>query len=130
MRRRRWLKGLTAAVLAAAASGLALFLPPFSLWPLYPLARGFHAWLGLLAAVPFLLALLLHTGRGRPSAGPGRMTWTGTALCLSFLLVLGTGLARMLMPRLPTWWLVAHLLAGSLTILFALMHGARVRLDR
>ena len=118
------------AVLVAAGSGVLLLLPPFSLWPLYPVALSFHGWLGLLAVAPFLLALLLHRSRGRQSAGSSRWTWTGVALCLSFFSVLGTGIGRMLVSQLPAWWLVLHLLAGSLTILFGLMHGARVRLDR
>lgn len=114
----------------AAASGVLLFLPPFSLWPLYPATLSLHAWLALVVAVPFLLALMLHGGRLMRQTGMGRWTWSGVAFGLSFLLVLGTGIGRMLQPQLPAWWLVIHMVAGALTILFGLMHGARVRLDR
>lgn len=125
---KRWLRRLTVAILIAAGSGLLLFLPPFALWPLYPVTLALHAGLGIVAAVAFLWALWLHGGRLRKTER--RWMGSGLAFSLSFLLVLGTGVARLLQPELPAAWLVIHLAAGSLTILFGLLHGARVRLER
>jgi len=125
-----WLKGVTAAVLVAAASGMLLFLPPLSLWPLYPVTLVLHAWLGILVAVPFLLVLVLHGGRRRRPAAPRGWTWSGIGFGLSFLTVLATGIARMAQPQLPVGWLILHMVTGALTILFGLWHGARMRLDR
>ncbi len=127
---RRLLKGLVAVTLIVAATGILLFLPPFSIWPLYPVTLALHAWAGIFIAVPFFLAFFIHGLASLQQAGYDRWKRSGLALGLSFSLVLATGIWRMIQPELPAWLLIIHILSGSLVILLGLVHGARVRLDR
>ncbi|OUM86430.1 MAG: hypothetical protein BAA01_06680 [Bacillus thermozeamaize] len=130
MQARHLLKGLIVVTLIAAASGILLFLPPFSIWPLYPVTLSFHAWIGIFISVPFFLAILIHGMASLRKAGLGRWKRSGMVLGLAFMLVLATGIWRMIEPELPGWLLVVHIVCGSLVILLSLVHGARVRLDR
>lgn len=121
--RRRVLAAVTAAVFLTGISGLLLFLPPFSIWPLFPATLFLHRLSAFLVLAPFLGVLLWHGGGSLWRKGWQRKSATGIGLGVLFLLSFTSGWFMMGEGEPGAWLDLLHMLLGMASLSWAIWHA-------
>lgn len=123
----RLLHWLSWAVAAAAATGVLISVPPFTLFifPVYEEVHAIHGLVSLIVGVPFVVAMLAHGIPAWRARGFSFLTRTGLWLSGAFLASLASGAhARFAAEKLP-WVLVVHFGGGILTAVAIFLHVRR-----
>jgi hypothetical protein len=120
----KWWINLSAIV--AGATGVLLFIPPFSGWPFYNVILPVHLYLGLVIVFPMLPVFLVHGWRAWRRFGRTKKAYSGLWLGTAFVFTALTGIWQWRVSVIPSWLLVLHVAVGLSALSFAVFHGLRV----
>lgn len=123
----RLLHGLSWATAVAAATGVLISVPPFTLFifPVYEQVHMIHGWVSLVIGVPFFAAVFAHGVPAWRVRGFSFLTRTGLLLSIAFFAALASGAHARFAPEKLPWVLVVHFGGGILTAVFIFLHVRR-----
>jgi hypothetical protein len=120
----QWIRAVMFGALGISASGLLLFLPPFSLPPFSRYLAAFHKFTGFCIILPFFLVFCLHgIGKKSTRTSPAPMR-SGVVWGILFLISAGTGVWICRGDAEP-WLFLTHIAAGAGALILGLLHGIR-----